>query len=122
MAVRDAESSDDKEVLERINSIIDEYKNELTARRIRRVTFICGHKDGTYPGYFTLRAPLYREDDSIRHIEPALAFQLELGRLSKFRIKPVFTENRNIHVYEAIGKSSDNDKSIDKRYFTRASS
>ena len=120
VAVRDAESSDDKELLERINSIVEEYKNELTARRIRRVTFICGHKDGTYPGYFTFRAPLYREDDSIRHIEPALAFQLELGRLSKFRIKPVFTENRNIHVYEAIGKSSDNEKSIDKRYFTRA--
>ena len=63
---------------------------------------------------------MYREDDSIRHIEPALAFQLELGRLSKFRVKPVFTENRNIHVYEAIGKSSDNEKAVDKRYFTRA--
>jgi acetyl-CoA carboxylase/biotin carboxylase 1 len=49
-----------------------------------------------------------------------LAFQLELGRLSKFRIKPVFTENRNIHVYEAIGKGSESDKAVDKRYFTRA--
>ena len=120
VAVRDAESYDDKDILERINSIVEEYKNELTARKIRRLTFVCGHKDGTYPGYFTFRSPLYREDDSIRHIEPALAFQLELGRLSKFRIRPVFTENRNIHVYEAIGKSSDNDKSVDKRYFTRA--
>jgi acetyl-CoA carboxylase/biotin carboxylase 1 len=45
-----------------------------------------------------------------------LAFQLELGRLSNFNIKPVFTENRNIHVYEAIGKESPSDK----RYFTRA--
>ena len=120
VAVRDAESSDDNEILERINSIIDEYKNELLARKVRRLTFVCGHKDGTYPGYFTFRAPTYREDDSIRHIEPALAFQLELGRLSKFRIKPVFTENRNIHVYEAVGKSSDNEKAVDKRYFTRA--
>ena len=120
VAVRDAESYDDKDILERINSIVEEYKNELTARRVRRLTFVCGHKDGTYPGYFTFRSPLYREDDSIRHIEPALAFQLELGRLSKFRIRPVFTENRNIHVYEAIGKSADNDKSVDKRYFTRA--
>ncbi|EDN10870.1 hypothetical protein HCAG_07331 [Histoplasma mississippiense (nom. inval.)] len=72
------------------------------------------------PGYFTFRRPTYDEDESIRHSEPALAFQLELGRLSKFKIKPVFTENRNIHVYEAIGKGPESDKAVDKRYFTRA--
>jgi len=120
VAIRDAESFDDTEILDRITGIVNEYKEELLARRVRRLTFICGHKDGTYPGYFTFRGPTYQEDDSIRHIEPALAFQLELGRLSKFRIKPVFTENRNIHIYEAFGKGSDSDKAIDKRYFTRA--
>ncbi|KAI9809983.1 MAG: acetyl-coenzyme-A carboxylase [Pycnora praestabilis] len=116
VAIRDAESLEDDQILERIKSIVNEYKEELIARRVRRITFICGHKDATYPGYFTFRGPKYEEDDSIRHIEPALAFQLELGRLSKFRIKPVFTENRGIHVYEAIGK----DVESDKRYFTRA--
>lgn len=116
VAVRDAESLDDKEILQRLAPIVEEYKDELLARRVRRLTFICGHKDGTYPGYFTYRGPAYEEDSSIRHIEPALAFQLELGRLSKFHIKPVFTENRNIHMYEALGKDSPNDK----RYFTRA--
>ena len=116
VAIRDVESLDDNEILSRVGPIVNEYKDELLARRIRRLTFICGHKDGAYPGYFTFRGPTYNEDDSIRHIEPALAFQLELGRLSKFRIKPVFTENRNIHVYEAIGKGVESDK----RYFTRA--
>ena len=116
IAIRDAETVDDSELLKRIQPILDEYKDELLARRVRRLTFICGHKDGTYPGYFTFRGPAYEEDDSIRHIEPALAFQLELGRLNKFNIKPVFTENRNIHVYEAVGKGAENDK----RYFTRA--
>ncbi|KAI9762229.1 MAG: Acetyl-CoA carboxylase [Chaenotheca gracillima] len=116
VAIRDAESLDDKEILTRINNIVDEYREELMARRVRRLTFVCGHRDGLYPGYFTYRGPKYLEDDSIRHIEPALAFQLELGRLSKFNIKPVFTENRNIHVYEAIGKGVESDK----RYFTRA--
>ena len=120
VAIRDAESFDDNEVLSRITDIVKDYKDELLARRIRRLTFICGHRDGTYPGYFTFRGPTYREDDSIRHIEPALAFQLELGRLSKFKIKPVFTANRNIHVYEAVGKGSESDKAVDKRYFTRA--
>jgi len=116
VAVRDSESLDDTETLARIQLIVNDYKEELLARRIRRLTFICGHKDGSYPGYYTFRGPAYEEDQSIRHSEPALAFQLELGRLSKFTIKPVFTENRNIHIYEAIGK----DTSGDKRYFTRA--
>ncbi|OAL01084.1 hypothetical protein IQ06DRAFT_293216 [Phaeosphaeriaceae sp. SRC1lsM3a] len=116
VAIRDIESFDDKEIMERILPIVEEYKSELAAHRIRRITFICGHKDGTYPGYYTFRGPTYEEDDSIRHVEPALAFQLELGRLSKFNIKPVFTENRNIHIYEAVGKGAESDK----RYFLRA--
>jgi acetyl-CoA carboxylase/biotin carboxylase 1 len=116
VAVRDAESLDDKEILARILPIINEFREELIARHVRRLTFICGHRDGTYPGYYTFRGPRYEEDSSIRHVEPALAFQLELGRLGKFNIKPVFTENRNIHIYEAIGKGAENDK----RYFTRA--
>ena len=120
IAIRDSESADDNVLLPKITELVEEYRSELFARRIRRLSFICGHKDGAYPGYFTFRGPTYEEDDSIRHIEPALAFQLELGRLSKFRIKPVFTENRNIHVYEAIGKASEGSKSVDKRYFTRA--
>ncbi|KAH8805516.1 putative acetyl-CoA carboxylase [Xylogone sp. PMI_703] len=116
IAVRDAESVDDSEIVPRLNSIINAVKEELLGHRIRRLTFICGHKDGTYPGYYTFRGPTYDEDLSIRHSEPALAFQLELGRLSKFNIRPVFTENRNIHVYEAVGKENESDK----RYFTRA--
>ncbi|TQB75086.1 acetyl-coenzyme-A carboxylase [Monascus purpureus] len=119
IAIRDIENLDDKEIVSQINSQLANFKEELLARRIRRVTFICG-KNGVYPGYFTFRGPKYEEDESIRHSEPALAFQLELGRLSKFRIKPVFTENHNIHVYEAIGKGPENDKAVDKRYFVRA--
>ncbi|KAG5984994.1 Acetyl-CoA carboxylase [Claviceps digitariae] len=116
VGIRDAESNDDKELLDRIIPMVSQFRGDLLARGVRRLTFVCGHADGSYPAYYTFRGPHYREDDSIRHIEPALAFQLELGRLAKFNIKPVFTENKNIHVYEAIGKAVD----TDKRYFTRA--
>ncbi|KAL2752979.1 hypothetical protein ACRALDRAFT_1065940 [Sodiomyces alcalophilus JCM 7366] len=116
IAVRDSESRNDDEILARLRPILEGAKDDLLARRVRRVTFICGHNDGSYPGHYTFRGPEYTEDDSIRHSEPALAFQLELHRLSKFNIKPVFTENKNIHVYEGVGKSVDSDK----RYFTRA--
>ena len=119
IAIRDIESQDDNQLVGQMHKLLADNQEELLARRIRRVTFICG-KDGIYPGYFTFRGPAYEEDESIRHSEPALAFQLELGRLSKFKIKPVFTENRNIHVYEAIGKGPENDKAVDKRYFIRA--
>lgn len=119
IAIRDIEDLDDQELVGQMKQLLADNKEELLARRVRRVTFICG-KQGVYPGYFTFRGPHYEEDLSIRHSEPALAFQLELGRLSKFNIKPVFTENRNIHVYEAIGKGPENDKAIDKRYFIRA--
>ncbi|KAG0634704.1 acetyl-CoA carboxylase [Tuber brumale] len=116
VAVRDAKSMDDKDLLERILPLVADYKDELLSRNVRRITFICGHRDGSYPGYFTFRSPEYREEQSILHIEPALAFQLELGRLSNFTIKPVFTKNGNIHVYKAYGKEVQRDK----RYFTRA--
>ncbi|KAK6358447.1 acetyl-coenzyme-A carboxylase [Orbilia blumenaviensis] len=116
VAVRDVENLTDTEIAERISALMQESTDELLARHIRRVTFICGHRDGTYPGYFTFRAPTYVEDERIRHIEPALAFQLELSRLSNFNITPVFTENRNIHVYKAVGKNVPSDQ----RYFTRA--
>ncbi len=116
VAIRDSEGRDDQETLSLIKPIVEQIKDELLARRVRRITFVFGRKDASNPGYYTFRGPEYLEDDSIRHNEPALAFQLELGRLSKFNIRPVFTENKNIHVYEAIGKGVE----TDKRYFTRA--
>lgn len=102
-------------LLKRIKEIIDFYKEDLEACSIRRITFLLGDKIGSYPKYYTFKGPNYIEDTTIRHIEPSLAYQLELGRLSNFNIKPVFTDNRNIHVYEAVGKNAP----TDKRFFTR---
>ncbi|CAN6604237.1 acetyl-CoA carboxylase [Trichomonascus vanleenenianus] len=105
----------DDALLARVNEALEDVKEDLAAHGVRRLTFTMGNKDGAYPKYFTFRGPDYVEDKTIRHIEPALAFQLELGRLSNFDIKPVFTDNRNIHVYEAVAKNS----SSDRRFFTR---
>ncbi|RMZ80866.1 hypothetical protein DV737_g2773, partial [Chaetothyriales sp. CBS 132003] len=120
IAIKDSEGLSDDELFTRSQALIEAYRSELVARHVRRITLIFGHNDGSSPGYFTFRGPSYEEDETIRHTEPALAFQLELGRLSRFKITPVFTENRGIHVYEAIGKGNESDKVVDKRYFTRA--
>lgn len=105
----------EEEVLVRIQEVLDDNKDDLKAAGVRRITFVFANNVGTYPKYYTFTAPDYTENMVIRHIEPALAFQLELGRLENFDIKPIFTDNRNIHVYEAVGKNSPSDK----RYFTR---
>ena len=105
----------DKEILDRINEILVMNKQNLIDSAIRRITFSFSFKDGSYPKYYTFRGPNYEEDETIRHVEPALAFQLEMGRMSNFNIKQRFTDNRNIHVYEAVAKNSP----VDKRFFTR---
>lgn len=102
-------------ILTKIQEILDEAQEELKAAAIRRITFVFGTTAGSYPKYYTFTAPSFTENKVIRHIEPALAFQLELGKLENFNIKPIFTDNRNIHVYEAIGKNA----LADKRFFTR---
>lgn len=111
---------DQEHVLSRMREIVDDNRADLNGARIRRITFVLGDKAGCYPKYYTFKtsspAKPYVEDQVIRHIEPALAYQLELGRLSNFNIKLIPTDNRNIHVYEAVAKNS---AGVDKRYFTR---
>lgn len=103
------------DILKRLREILDLNRGDLLRSSIRRITFMFGYKDGTYPKYYTFTGPNYEENQTIRHIEPACAFQLELGRMSNFNITPIFTKNRNIHVYEAVSKTSP----LDKRFFTR---
>lgn len=113
--VKTGEKMDDSDILSRLQEVIEEYREDLSNAGVRRVTFVVGAGVGSYPKYFTFRGPDYSEHKTIRHIEPALAFQLELGRLSNFNIKPIFTDNRNIHVYEATAKNAP----TDRRFFTR---
>lgn len=118
MSVSDMENKNDEELSARFSELVNGIKGELQAHCIRRISFICGHTH--YPAYYTFRGPHFTEDKSIRHSEPALAFQLELDRLSRFDITPVFTQNRNVHVYQAVAEGPDGDKVPDLRYFVRA--
>lgn len=124
IAIRDRKM-EDEEFVNFVRPIIDDLQTELLSHGVRRLTFLVGREGNSYPSYFTFRHPgyfkdannqNYIEDQSIRHIEPALAFQLELGRLSNFNITPVFTGNHNVHVYKAVGKKAP----TDQRFFTRA--
>jgi acetyl-CoA carboxylase/biotin carboxylase 1 len=116
VVVMDHEDFDENAFLARIQEVIVDFSEEFDKRGIRRVTFTTSRKEDNYPRYYTFRGPTYLEDPTIRHIEPALAFQLELSRLSNFNFQPVFTDNRNVHVYKAEGK----DNTSDVRFFVRA--
>ncbi|KAI8443300.1 acetyl-CoA carboxylase [Phakopsora pachyrhizi] len=108
----------DSEWHNKFQDVCKRFDEGLSKRGIQRVTFkIC--RRGQYPSYFTMRKDSetkeWEEATAIRDIEPALAFQLELSRLSNFNITPCPTENRQIHIYYAEGKEN----SADCRFFVR---
>lgn len=96
---------------------VSEHNATLVKRGVRRVSIlIC--KRGQYPIYFTLRSTdgNWIEEQAIRNIEPALAFQLELSRLSNYKLRPVFVESKQIHMYHAVARENQ----LDNRFFIRA--
>ncbi|KAF6761596.1 acetyl CoA carboxylase [Ephemerocybe angulata] len=102
-----------KVVLDFVNKQADVLKR----RGVRRVSIMVCHV-GQYPVYFTLRdfKGTWGEEQSIRNIEPALAFQLELSRLSNYNITPRFVEAKQIHIYHAVARENQ----LDNRFFIRA--
>lgn len=61
----------------------------------------------TYPGFYTFRVQNgFREDSNIRHIDPPMAFQLELSRLSNFSISRYGYPTRAVHVFHAQDKQA----------------
>ncbi|KAF9077899.1 acetyl-CoA carboxylase [Rhodocollybia butyracea] len=102
---------------EKVTGFINEQSSTLRARGVGRVSImLC--RPSQYPVYITLRetSGSWAEEQSIRNIEPALAFQLELSRLSNYKLRPVFVENKQIHIYHAVARENQ----LDNRFFVRA--
>ncbi|KZW01238.1 hypothetical protein EXIGLDRAFT_603199 [Exidia glandulosa HHB12029] len=104
---------------EKFASLVNGNVDLLHARGVRRISFMICNDEGQYPWYFTLREAAdgtWTEEAAIRNIEPALAYQLELSRLSNYKLTPCFVENRQIHIYHAVAKENQ----FDTRFFIRA--
>ncbi|KAI0321613.1 acetyl CoA carboxylase [Amylostereum chailletii] len=102
---------------EKVSAFVNSRKDILEARGVRRVSvMIC--RRGQYPWYYTLRDMdgTWREEQAIRNIEPATAFQLELGRLSNYNLEPCFVENKQLHIYHGVARENQ----LDHRFFIRA--
>ncbi|KAF8159642.1 cytosolic acc1, acetyl-CoA carboxylase [Crassisporium funariophilum] len=102
-----------KEVVDFVNK----HADILNRRGVRRVSILLCRR-GQYPVYYTLRDfdGVWGEEQAIRNIEPALAFQLELSRLSNYNLTPCFVEAKQIHIYHAIARENQ----LDNRFFIRA--
>ncbi|CCM00738.1 uncharacterized protein FIBRA_02778 [Fibroporia radiculosa] len=120
MALRifnEADDMSDQDWYKNIHELINDRHQILTRRGVRRISIlIC--RPGLYPQYFTLRnmGSSWDEEQAIRHIEPALAYQLELGRLSNYNLTPCFTESKQLHIYHGVARENQ----LDSRFFIRA--
>ncbi|KAI9281434.1 acetyl-CoA carboxylase [Umbelopsis sp. AD052] len=111
----DAEHDDDY-WKPKVTEWIASHAADFRKANLRRITVVVCRVN-QWPDYYTFREQNdYSEDQTIRHIEPAMAYQLELARLSNFDIKPCHIENRQMHVYYATAKENPHDC----RFFIRA--
>ncbi|XP_055343612.1 acetyl-CoA carboxylase-like [Paramacrobiotus metropolitanus] len=93
----------------------------MCQKGIRRVTFLVLRLQ-QYPKYFSYRArDVFAEDKIYRHLEPALAFQLEINRLRTYDLEAIPTPNNKIYLYLGSAKSDRGQNNAnDYRFFVRS--
>lgn len=74
-----------------------------------------------FPRYFTYRArDNFSEDRIYRHLEPALAFQLEINRMRTYELEALATSNQKMHMYLGKAKVAKGQEVTDFRFFVRS--
>nr|XP_060615214.1 acetyl-CoA carboxylase 2-like [Anolis sagrei ordinatus] len=87
---------------------------------LRRITFLI-MQQREFPKFFTFRArDKFGEDRIYRHLEPALAFQLELSRMRHFHLQALPCANHKMHLYLGTARVRARPESTDQRLFVRA--
>ncbi|KAG8521239.1 Acetyl-CoA carboxylase 2 [Galemys pyrenaicus] len=95
-------------------------KNILVDCGLRRITFLIA-QEKEFPKFFTFRArDEFAEDRIYRHLEPALAFQLELSRMRNFDLTAVPCANHKMHLYLGAARVKEGAEVTDHRFFMRA--
>ena len=70
--------------------------------------------------FLSLVGPQFAEDRIYRHLEPALAFQLELSRLRNFDVTAMPCANHKMHLYLGAARVEEGTEVTDYRFFVRA--
>lgn len=113
---------DQEEEKDTLQNILIEKRQIMLDHGLRRITFIITDGKGSFPHYYTFRArDQFQEDNIYRHLEPALAFQLELNRMRSFNLKPITCTNKSLHLYYGSAKKEHHNQEItDYRFFIRS--
>ncbi|XP_055889242.1 acetyl-CoA carboxylase-like isoform X3 [Biomphalaria glabrata] len=127
IAMKRLETDDDDSLAKVFQDFCTQRAKDLNARGIRRVTFVvansvsyCPLPERAMPKYFTYRAKFdFFEDRIYRHLEPALAFQLEINRLRNFDLEAIPTANLKMHLYLGKAKVAKGQEVTDYRFFVR---
>jgi hypothetical protein len=122
MAALQSHVTNDTAIVKELTAFVASRRDELYAWQIRRITFLIVLPQ-VFPKVFTFReSNSYTEDAIYRHIDPALAFKLELGRLKNYSIEHSSTKDPKLHVYRATRKSTDkksSSRAVENRFFCR---
>ncbi|XP_056384806.1 acetyl-CoA carboxylase 2 isoform X2 [Hyla sarda] len=120
VAIRSADQMEDEELVTMFRTFSQSKKNILVDYGLRRITFLIAQQR-EFPKFFTFRArDEFAEDRIYRHLEPALAFQLELNRMRNFDLTAVPCANHKMHLYLGAAKVAAGIEVTDYRFFVRA--
>lgn len=95
--------------IERKAEKVESIRPYLQAHNVRRITFAVNRTHLISMNCYTLRATLnFKEDSNIRHVEPALAYLLELKRITDHHdINLKYTDPEgHVHIYLAKEKAN----------------
>ncbi|XP_039717703.1 acetyl-CoA carboxylase 2 isoform X1 [Pteropus medius] len=120
VAIQYADHLEDEKLVPILRTFVQSKKNILVDYGLRRITFLIA-QEKEFPKFFTFRArDEFAEDRIYRHLEPALAFQLELSRMRNFDLKAVPCANHKMHLYVGAAKVKEGAEVTDHRFFIRA--
>ncbi|XP_062816368.1 acetyl-CoA carboxylase 2 isoform X2 [Anolis carolinensis] len=120
VALRFVDQGEDEELVPIFRSFAQSKNNILMDYGLRRITFLI-MQQREFPKFFTFRArDKFAEDRIYRHLEPALAFQLELSRMRHFHLQALPCANHKMHLYLGTARVRARPESTDQRLFVRA--
>ncbi|XP_073990346.1 acetyl-CoA carboxylase isoform X3 [Rhodnius prolixus] len=120
IAIKDHGDLEDYKLSKLFGDFCAKQMDELKSRSIRRLTFLALNKR-QFPKLFTYRnCDNFAEDRIYRHLEPGMAFQLELNRMKTYELEALPTSNRKMYLYLGKAKVAKGQSVTDYRFFIRS--
>uniref|UniRef100_A0A8C2HLI4 acetyl-CoA carboxylase n=1 Tax=Cyprinus carpio TaxID=7962 RepID=A0A8C2HLI4_CYPCA len=121
VAIKTDSDIDDDGLAAMFREFTQSKKSLLFEHGIRRLTFLVAQKDFRKQVNCEVDQRFHFEEDRIyRHLEPALAFQLELNRMRNFALTAIPCANHKMHLYLGAARVEVGAEVTDYRFFVRA--